>query len=93
VIVLNGLRSQSRSTDFVRQALVTLQFAILISLLIVVGVVWQQRRFATTEALRVLTDQMLVIRSVCSAPLALLTVSSRSVLVARAPAVSALRYE
>ena len=67
--VLNGLRSQSRSTDFVRQALVTVQFAILIGLLIVVGVMWQQRRFATTEALRVLTDQMLVIRSVCSAPL------------------------
>jgi putative ABC transport system permease protein len=53
-----------------RQALVAVQFAILIGLAIAAGVVWLQRSFATGEALRVDTDQMLLIRGRCSAPLA-----------------------
>ena len=69
VTVLNGLRNQSAGTDRVRRSLVTLQFAILIGLLIVAGMVWEQRRYATTEALRVQSDQMLLIRGGCGAPL------------------------
>jgi len=53
-----------------RHTLVAAQFAILIGLAIAAGVVWQQRSFATGEALRVDTDQMLLIRGRCSAPLA-----------------------
>ena len=69
VAVLNGLRNQSAGTDRVRQGLVTLQFAVLIGLLIVAGMVWEQRRYATTEALRIQTDQVLMIRGSCTAPI------------------------
>jgi putative ABC transport system permease protein len=69
ISVLNGLRTHASGTDRIRQGLVTLQFAILIGLLIVAGMVWEQRRYATTEALRVQTDQMVLIRGGCSAPL------------------------
>jgi putative ABC transport system permease protein len=64
--VLNGSRRYLPGAHVVRQSLVTLQFAVLIGLMIVAGVVWEQRRFATTAALRVDTDQMLVIRSPCN---------------------------
>ncbi len=49
--------------------LVTLQFAVLIGLMIVAGVVWQQREFAMTEALRFNADQMLIIQSECRSAL------------------------
>jgi putative ABC transport system permease protein len=47
--------------------LVAVQFAILIGLIIALAVVHQQRRFATTEALRLDVDQLLVIKAPCPA--------------------------
>jgi putative ABC transport system permease protein len=48
-----------------RQALVVLQFAILIGLLLAAAVIYQQRIYATREALRLDTDQMLIMRASC----------------------------
>jgi putative ABC transport system permease protein len=64
--VLKGGAGQSRNARLLRQALVTLQFAILVGLMIASGVVYLQRHFATEEALRVDTDQMLLVRSACN---------------------------
>jgi putative ABC transport system permease protein len=64
--VLRGLRNYLPGSALARESLVTLQFAVLIGLMIVAGVVWDQHRFATSEALRVDTDQMLIIRSSCN---------------------------
>lgn len=63
--VLKGVNGDTRRANTVRQILVTLQFAVLIGLMIVAGVVWQQREFAMTEALRFNTDQMLILRGDC----------------------------
>jgi putative ABC transport system permease protein len=49
-----------------RQVLVSAQFAILIGLIVAAAVVYLQRRFATQDALRVNSDQMLLIDSPCS---------------------------
>jgi putative ABC transport system permease protein len=65
--VLTGETRQSRSAVLMRQMLVTAQFAILIGLIIAAAVVYQQRQFATRDALRVDTDQMLLIYSPCNA--------------------------
>jgi putative ABC transport system permease protein len=59
--VLNGWTQHSRNAGTVRQVLVTLQFAILITLMICTGVVYLQRHYATQDALRADTDQMLAI--------------------------------
>jgi putative ABC transport system permease protein len=67
VIALKGWLAQSGKTVAFRQALVTLQFALLIALMICAGIVYEQRVFATRDALRVRTDQMLVISAPCSA--------------------------
>lgn len=64
--VLTGETRQSRGAGLTRQILVTGQFSILIGLIIAAAVVYQQRRFATQDALRVDTDQMLLIRSPCN---------------------------
>jgi hypothetical protein len=61
---LAGFRSGGAAA---RQSLVALQFAILIGLLIAAAVVYQQRRFATQDALRIKADQILIIRSACNA--------------------------
>jgi len=66
VNVLKGLMAQSHGANRVRQALVTLQFAILIGLMIAAGVVQQQHRYAMRDALRIDTDQVLIIRSPCN---------------------------
>ena len=63
--VFKGMNGDTRLANLVRQALVTLQFSVLIGLMIVAGVVWKQREFATSEALRLNTDQMLIVRSAC----------------------------
>ena len=58
------LKSQltaSRKSNRLRQALVTAQFATLIGLGIAAIIVYQQRNFATREALRMDTDQVLYI--------------------------------
>src|SRR6185437_14677906 len=51
----------------VRQALVMVQFAVLIGLVIAGGVVFEQRSYAAHDALRLNTDQMLMIRAPCEA--------------------------
>ncbi len=63
--VLRGLVPVSLRPNTIRQALVTLQFACLIGLAIAAGVVHRQRIYATTEALRIDTDQILLIESAC----------------------------
>jgi putative ABC transport system permease protein len=63
--LLKGGLGQSRKAALLRQGLVTLQFALLIGLMIAAGVVYMQRQFATLDALRVDTDQMLLVRSPC----------------------------
>jgi putative ABC transport system permease protein len=65
--VLTGATRHSRTAVSMRQILVTAQFAILIGLIIAAAVVYQQRQFATRDALRVDTDQMLLIQSPCDA--------------------------
>jgi putative ABC transport system permease protein len=64
--VLTGEIAQSRAAGVLRQVLVTAQFSILIGLIIAAAVVYQQRQFATQEALRIDTDQMLLIHSPCN---------------------------
>lgn len=58
-----GMKGRSVVTDL----LVTAQFAILIGLMIALAVVYQQRRFAMTEALRLDVDQLLVVDAPCPA--------------------------
>jgi putative ABC transport system permease protein len=66
VVALKGWIVQSSRTNLFRQALVTLQFALLIALMISAGIVYEQRVFATRDALRVRTDQMLIINAPCT---------------------------
>jgi putative ABC transport system permease protein len=63
-VVLKGSVLRS-SGALARQSLVVLQFAILIGLLIAATVIYRQRIYATHDALRVDSDQMLIIRSPC----------------------------
>jgi putative ABC transport system permease protein len=65
--VLSGEVRHGRAANLTRQVLVSGQFAILIGLIIASAVVYMQRRFATQDALRVSTDQMLLIQSPCNA--------------------------
>ncbi len=60
--VLRSWTTKLENAGAVRTVLVTLQFAILIGLAIAAAVIWQQRNYATREALRVDTDQMLILR-------------------------------
>jgi putative ABC transport system permease protein len=60
--VLKGLLRVSPVGDRLREILVALQFAVLIALLISAATVFQQNQFATTEALKVDTDQVLLIK-------------------------------
>ena len=53
--------------SLVADLLVTVQFAILIGLMVALAVVYQQRRFAMTEALRFDVDQLLVVEAACPA--------------------------
>jgi putative ABC transport system permease protein len=64
--VLTGETGHSRGAGLMRQILVTAQFSILIGLIIAAAVVYQQRQFATQDALRFDTEQMLLIRSPCN---------------------------
>jgi putative ABC transport system permease protein len=58
-----GIRVKGRSR--MADLLVTAQFAILIGLMIALAVVYQQRRFAMTQALRLDVDQLLVVDGRC----------------------------
>jgi putative ABC transport system permease protein len=65
VRVLKDGIDRSRGGGMSRQTLVTLQFAVLIGLMIAAGVVYLQRRFATQDALRVDGDQILLLHAPC----------------------------
>jgi len=54
-----------RGRPVVANLLVAMQFAILIGLMIALAVVYQQRRFAMTEALRLNVDQLIVVNAPC----------------------------
>jgi len=60
--VLRGTAGGGRHAALVRNALVTLQFSILITLAIAGAVMWLQRDFAAREALRVDSDRMLLVK-------------------------------
>jgi putative ABC transport system permease protein len=64
--VLTGETRQGRGATLLRQVLVSAQFAILIGLIVAAGVVYMQRQFAMQEAIRVNSDQMLIIRAPCN---------------------------
>jgi putative ABC transport system permease protein len=64
--VLGAARGQKRGDGLSRHALVTLQFALLVGLMISTGVVFLQRHFALHQALRLNTDQMLMMWAPCS---------------------------
>jgi putative ABC transport system permease protein len=59
--VLRGHAIAPEGANALRRILVTLQFAILIGLMITAAVIYRQREFATTDALRVNTDQVLAL--------------------------------
>ena len=65
--MLRGQRGQLIE-ERVRQVLVSVQFAVLMGLVIAAGVTWQQLRYATRDILRVPTDQMLIVRETCDTP-------------------------
>jgi putative ABC transport system permease protein len=64
-VVLSSARRQARGGGVSRQVLVTLQFALLISLMICASVVFMQRHFALHQALRLKTDQILMVWAPC----------------------------
>jgi putative ABC transport system permease protein len=63
--VLKASMAKTRQERGVRALLAVLQFAILIGLMIAAGVVYQQTRFALTNALRIDKDQVLLIEGPC----------------------------
>jgi putative ABC transport system permease protein len=65
VAVLKNQVLPERGGALVRNVLVTLQFAILIGLIVAMAVVYQQRVFATQEALRADIDQVLTVSAPC----------------------------
>jgi len=67
VIALKGWLAQSRKTIAFRQGLVTLQFTLLISLMISAGIVYEQRLYATQDAMRLRTDHVIVASAPCNA--------------------------
>jgi putative ABC transport system permease protein len=65
IAVLRDQGMAGRSRGLVRNALVTLQFAILIGLIIAVAVVYQQRIFAMRDGLRADVDGMATVSAPC----------------------------
>jgi len=64
--VLKGVIAQVSGSNFARQTLVTLQFAVLIGMLVAAAVVYQQRSYALNDALRVATDQHVLVETQCT---------------------------
>jgi len=64
--VLKGQLTNAESVGRTRQMLVTLQFALLTALILCAIVLFQQRRFALRDALRVSTDQHLFVQTPCN---------------------------
>lgn len=67
LVLMQRWTVRSSRVGLIRQSLVTLQFAILIGLIITTTVVYLQRLYATHDALRIDTDQMLLVRAPCNA--------------------------
>jgi putative ABC transport system permease protein len=65
--ILADRGNAGRGRGWVRSALVTVQFAILIGLLVSMAVIYRQRVFAMDEALRVDVDQVLTVAADCPA--------------------------
>jgi putative ABC transport system permease protein len=63
--VLKGGVLQSVGAGAVRSALVILQFAMVIGILLMTATIYRQTRFALTDTLRVPTDQILVVNRAC----------------------------
>jgi putative ABC transport system permease protein len=63
--VLKGGPLGSVGTGAVRTALVILQFAMLIGIILMTATIYRQTRFALTETLRVPADQILVVYRAC----------------------------
>ncbi|MGC3982655.1 MAG: ABC transporter permease [Steroidobacteraceae bacterium] len=59
------LKNDRMGSGRVRYILVTCQFAVLIGLIISTALIYQQTRYATTEALRLNQDQMLGVETAC----------------------------
>jgi putative ABC transport system permease protein len=66
VAVLKGVIANARGSQFARQALVTLQFALLIGMLVAAAIMYQQRSYALNDALRVATDQHVLVETRCT---------------------------
>lgn len=71
VRALRGLFARTGAGHAARQLLIAIQFAVLCALLVAAGVLYQQRVYATRDALRTQTAQMLMIRSPCRTALVL----------------------
>jgi putative ABC transport system permease protein len=65
-VALKGSATRTHGGNVTRQVLVALQFAVLMSLIVAAAITWQQRLFAMTDALRVPTDQHLLLRTSCN---------------------------
>lgn len=63
--VLKNRQAQSPGRSILRESLVSTQFAILIVLMLAAAVIYQQTVYATTEAIRFETDQVLLVRTPC----------------------------
>ncbi|HTU59663.1 MAG TPA: FtsX-like permease family protein, partial [Polyangiales bacterium] len=70
VSVLKGVITQIRGATFTRQALVTMQFAMLIVMLIAASIVYDQRTYALNDAIRVTTDQHVLVETRCTSAIA-----------------------
>lgn len=64
--VLKGVIANVRGSQLARQALVTLQFALLIGMLVSAAIMYQQRSYALNDALRVATDQHVLVETRCT---------------------------
>src|SRR6185295_1097673 len=65
-VVLKSGKLPPSGSGRVRQALVMLQFAILIGLIVSTAVVYRQVQYANNEGLRLDTDQVLLVATSCS---------------------------
>jgi putative ABC transport system permease protein len=70
VATLKGGGPQQAGSVAVRQVLVMVQFAILIGLIVMTSTIYRQTRFAMQDALRLDSEQVLMIPMACRSPLA-----------------------
>ena len=63
-VVLKGVAAQSRAANVARQALVIVQFAVLIGFIIAAVIIYQQRAFASSGGVRAPTDQHYIMQNV-----------------------------